>query len=180
MSDNVRFFYPPGYYVRQASLPWEMEGMFDLRRRVFVDEQGIFNQHDRDRIDASAAHLVAISTYAHEAYSVVGTVRIHEPEPGIWWGSRLAVDTRYRKEGRLGTELIRLAVRSANAQGCETFFAHVQMQNVVLFQRMHWHALEEVEFHGMPHMRMAADLDHYPPETNPKLGWYHKPLRAAA
>ena len=80
----------------------------------------------------------------------------------------------------LGTELIRLAVCTANARGCDTFLAHVQMQNVPLFRRLKWNILEEVELHGVSHARMSADLDYYhPPCEDPKAGWFMKPGRRA-
>jgi putative N-acetyltransferase (TIGR04045 family) len=180
MALNVIPFHSPGYFIRAASTHWETKGALDLRKRVFVDEQGIFDVHDQDDIDSIATHLVAISTIAHEAHSVVGTVRIHQAEPGIWWGSRLAVDPAYRNVGRLGAELISLAVRSANARNCRVFYANVQTQNVVLFRRMRWQCLKEVNCHGVEHMLMSADLSRYPPQYHPENGWYHRPQKIAA
>ncbi|MCQ0988183.1 MSMEG_0567/Sll0786 family nitrogen starvation N-acetyltransferase [Jiella marina] len=164
-------FLCPGYFIRAASAPWEHAGAAALRHRVFVDEQKLFEGHDRDAIDADATTLVALSTYAHEADEVVGTVRIHEAEPGLWWGSRLAVDSRFRHTSRLGKELIRLAVSTANGRGCHTFLAHVQAQNVPLFQKLHWALEEEVDLHGAPHARMQADLRAYPPIADPEAGF---------
>ena len=94
---------------------------------VFCDEQRIFAGDDRDDIDDYATTIVALSIVrASPPTSVVGTVRIHEAEPGIWWGSRLAVAPGYRRIGAIGTSLIRLAVCSAHALGCRRFLAHVQ------------------------------------------------------
>lgn len=174
-----RPFHCPGYYIREASRPFEAEGAAALRRRVFVDEQRVFQGNDRDDIDLIASHLVALSTYAHESDLVVGTVRIHEAEPRQWWGSRLAVARDCRQVGRLGAELIRLAVSTANARGCDRFLAHVQKQNVVLFRRLHWRVLNEVDLHGKPHVLMEAALDRYPPCADPVAGWYHKARRLA-
>ncbi|MFP3534813.1 GNAT family N-acetyltransferase, partial [Burkholderia sp. SIMBA_042] len=66
--------------------------------------------------------------------TVVGTVRIHESEPSVWFGSRLAVHDAFRGHSRIGATLIRLAVSSAHALGCRRFLAHVQSQNVPLFR----------------------------------------------
>jgi putative N-acetyltransferase (TIGR04045 family) len=181
MMEHIRAqFHCPGYYIREAATPWEARGVADLRHRVFVDEQAIFATHDRDEIDLVATHLAALSTYAHEADAVVGTVRIHEAKPRLWWGSRLAVDRDFRQVGRLGTELIRLAVRTARTRGCDTFLAHVQKQNEVLFRRLHWQSLGEVELHGVLHVKMQADLDRYPPLADPAAGWYHPMRRGIA
>ena len=173
-------FQSPGYFIRAASLPWEAEGAADLRKRVFVDEQKLFKDHDKDDIDLIATHLVAISTVAHHEDKVVGTVRIHEAEPRIWWGSRLAVDSDFRHVGKLGAELIRLAVRTANTRGCDSFNAHVQKQNVLLFRRLKWKAIDEIDLHGVSHARMSAELSYYPPLDNPVSGWYHKVRKVAA
>ena len=173
-------FHSPEFLIRAASEGWELQGAAALRHRVFCLEQGIFAVHDRDAVDLRAEPLVAISTYAAEPHQVVGTVRIHEEEPGLWWGSRLAVAPEFRKAGRLGAELIRLAVSTAHGRGCETFLAHVQRQNVPLFRRMHWELIEEVELHGTAHARMRADLRFYPPFADPATGWSARMRSAAA
>lgn len=168
---DPRIFLSPDFIIRAAAHPWELSGIAELRRQVFVDEQGIFKDHDRDAIDASALPLAAISTIASEADQVVGTVRIHEEAPRLWRGSRLAVAQTHRRMGRLGAELIRLAVCTAHGRGCDRFLAQVQIQNVALFKRLHWSPLREIEFHGMPHMEMEADLTAYPAIPDPFVGW---------
>ncbi|MEN8831433.1 MSMEG_0567/Sll0786 family nitrogen starvation N-acetyltransferase [Pacificibacter sp.] len=168
---NPRIFLSPDFIIRAAAKPWELNGVEALRRQVFVDEQGIFKDHDRDAIDAIAMPLAAISTLASEADQVVGTVRIHEEAPRLWRGSRLAVTESHRRMGRLGAELIRLAVCTAHGRGCDRFLAQVQMQNVRLFKRLHWTPLQEVNVHGVPHMEMEADLNAYPAITDPFVGW---------
>ena len=59
---ELRPFRCPGYYIRAASKPFEARGAAALRHRVFVEEQRIFADHDRDEIDLIATHLVALST----------------------------------------------------------------------------------------------------------------------
>ncbi|WP_019953930.1 MSMEG_0567/Sll0786 family nitrogen starvation N-acetyltransferase [Yoonia vestfoldensis] len=172
-------FVTPEFLIRLATESWEIGGAASLRHRTFVAEQGIFAGHDRDAIDRTALPLVAVSTMASEADEVVGTVRIHEDSPGIWWGSRLAVAPDYRRVGRLGAELIRLAVGTAHARGCTAFLAHVQMQNVALFEKLKWRSLGEHDLHGHPHMQMQADLAAYPPVIDPARGWMALTRRAA-
>ncbi|AMY68405.1 MSMEG_0567/Sll0786 family nitrogen starvation N-acetyltransferase [Frigidibacter mobilis] len=159
------------YLICAASEPWQFAGAEDLRCRVFVQEQQLFTGHDRDAIDALAVPLVAIAEDAPGGPQVVGTVRIHEAAPGVWWGSRLAVASAWRRVGKLGSELIRLAVGAARAQAATEFHAHVQRQNVVLFRRLHWTETAEVELHGRPHAHMLASLDRYSPISDPAAGW---------
>jgi putative N-acetyltransferase (TIGR04045 family) len=172
-------FVTPEFLIRLATQSWEIGGAASLRHRTFVTEQKLFADHDRDAIDRTALPLVAVSTMASEADEVVGTVRIHEECPGIWWGGRLAVAPDYRRVGRLGAELIRLAVGTAHARGCTAFFAHVQMQNVVLFENLNWQSIGQQYLHGHPHMKMQADLAAYPAVTDPARGWMALTRRAA-
>ncbi len=171
-------FISPEVLIRAATESWELKGAANLRHEVFVDEQGIFNDNDRDAIDTEALSLVAIATVAAEPAHVVGTVRIHQASPGIWWGSRLAVAPSWRRVGRVGTELIRLAVSTANGLGCDEFHAHVQLQNVPLFARLHWEPVEKVDLHGVAHMHMVASLAHYPAVCDPAAGWSSRVRRA--
>jgi putative N-acetyltransferase (TIGR04045 family) len=177
--DPFKPFLASDFQVKFATEHWEQRGAAALRREVFCTEQGVFTGDDRDEIDEVAIPIVAVSLLGVAADEVVGTVRIHQPEPGLWWGSRLAVGANYRRVGMLGVSLIRLAVSAANARGCRTFLAHVQAQNVPLFQKLNWESLEEIELHGMPHHRMRADLAAYPPNTTPETGFRSLAKRAA-
>lgn len=167
------------FQVKFATSSWERQQAHALRRAVFCQEQQIFKDDDRDAIDEYATPIVALSMLGVAADRLVGTVRIHEEEPGVWWGSRLAVHEDFRKIGALGATLIRLAVSSAHAMGCHTFLANVQIQNGLLFRRLHWDVLAEVEIHGKPHLSMKADLDFYPPCITPEAGFIALPKKAA-
>jgi putative N-acetyltransferase (TIGR04045 family) len=167
----IRNFLPGAYRIKFATDPWEHAGMALLREQVFCSEQGIFSGSDRDLIDETAIPIVALSYNAVMLDEVAGTVRIHEPEPGLWFGSRLAVDGSHRRAGVLGPALIRLAVTTASARGAHTFLAHVQSANAPLFHRLHWKTLYEETIHGRPHHFMQADLDHYRPWPHGDIGF---------
>ena len=158
----VEVFTPTEFRVKWATQAWEEREAHKLRRAVFCVEQGIFLGDDRDAIDDQAQLLVAMVCVGGMPDQVVGTVRIFEDSPGVWIGSRLAVHAAFRNHSRLGATLIRLAVSSAQALGCRTFLAHVQSQNVPLFERLNWRSLKEEMLHGRPHHLMQADLNAYP------------------
>lgn len=172
----------PVYRIRWADTRREKDAAFGLRRAVFCEEQQLFAGDDRDAIDDVAQLLVALKTdpdLPAEPGEVVGTVRIHESEPGVWYGSRLAVAAPYRRQGRIGATLIRLAVSSAHAIGCRRFLAHVQSQNVPLFRRLHWTTLQEEVLLGRCHHLMEADLNYYPPCHTPLSGLVIEERRAS-
>jgi putative N-acetyltransferase (TIGR04045 family) len=158
------FFFTPGEYrIEQACTPWQQARCFSLRRQVFCQEQGIFKTDDRDEIDSHAIHLAASSCMFGHADEIIGTVRIHQPEPGLWWGSRLAVAKPYRRIGGLGAALIKLAVGTAKFHGAEIFLAHVQAPNRQLFESLDWRVQDSKTLHGVPHYLMQADLAAYAP-----------------
>jgi len=178
--DEPSDFVPCEFRVKWAEGAWEREQAHALRRAVFCVEQGIFVGDDRDTIDLQAQSIVALSLVGGAPDALVGTVRIHEEAPGRWWGSRLAVHAAFRHHGRIGATLIRLAVSSAHARGCEVFLAHVQSQNVPMFERLHWRALGSEVLHGRPHERMQAELEHYPPCSDPFAGFVTRSTGARA
>jgi len=156
-------FQPGAFLIKPAEQDWERRQAMAMRRQVFCEEQGLFAGDDRDAVDDHARLLVAVTLLGGMSDQVVGTVRIHERTPGTWYGSRLAVARSLRRHAGLGSGLIELAVRSAHGLGARVFLAHVQSQNVPLFERLHWHSLEQVQLHGRPHAFMRADLGCYPP-----------------
>lgn len=161
--DEPVAYAPSGFLVRQAVQRWERDEVHALRRAVFCIEQGLFVGDDRDAIDDRAQMLVAMSCIGGMPDQVVGTVRIHEASPGLWWGSRLAVHAAFRSQGHVGATLIRLAVTRARAQGCLTFMAHVQAQNEKLFHKLHWRTTGALSIHGRAHVEMQPDFAFYPP-----------------
>ncbi len=154
-------FMPGEYRIEAARQDWQIAGCLALRRQVFCQEQKIFELDDRDAVDDACLLLAATACMFGHGDAVVGTVRIHQPEPGLWWGSRLAVALPFRRVGGLGAALIRLAVGTAKAQGAETFLAHVQAQNVKLFESLDWRGLDEKLIHGHKHVLMSADIAAY-------------------
>lgn len=162
---------PCAFRVKWADTAWEIGQARRLRRDVFCTEQGLFEDNDTDSVDHQAQTLVAVSYLGAMPDQVVGTVRIHTTEPGVWWGSRLAVERGFRHHSGLGATLIQLAVSSAHARGCSIFLAHVQSQNTPLFERLHWTALQHLDIYGHPHDLMQANLQHYPPCYDPIQGF---------
>jgi len=144
---------------------------WQLRSRIFCQEQHLFEQHDRDDLDAIAYPIAAVNHGAERGGDVVGVVRILEKSPRLWYGGRLGVDADFRRHNQIGKGLIWKAVTTANGWGCDRFLATVQIQNVRFFQRLHWRSTDELEIRGITHHLMEADLAYYQParERRPQL-----------
>ena len=146
-----------------------IQGYWSLRRDIFCSEQHVFEESDRDELDAIAYQIAALhhcSDPEHDDAAetdVVGVVRIVETEPRLWYGGRLGVHADFRRHNQIGKGLIWKAVTTANGWGCDRFLATVQIQNVRFFRRLHWASIDELEIRGIPHHLMEADLDYYLP-----------------
>ncbi|MFQ6538868.1 MULTISPECIES: MSMEG_0567/Sll0786 family nitrogen starvation N-acetyltransferase [Aphanothece] len=140
-----------------------LPGYWDLRSRIFCEEQHLFEASDRDELDDAAYPIVALAHGSLRAGDVVGVVRIAELSPGVWQGGRLGVDAGFRRHNQIGKGLIWKAVTTAHGWGCDRFLATVQRQNVPFFRRLHWRSLEQLELRGIPHHLMEADLAYYRP-----------------
>lgn len=134
----------------------ELKEAFALRREVFVEEQGLFQDTDRDEEDVRSIHLVAV-----KEGSVIGTVRVFPVKglPGHWVGGRLAIKRSCRANGA-GEALVREAVRTVKNMQCIRFSAMIQEENVSFFERLGWRAVSgSIIYRGKPHRMMEADLD---------------------
>lgn len=180
LGNPLPHFAPSDFLFKIARTPAELKAFWRLRRDIFCREQRIFQESDRDEFDETMIPIVCTSLLMGMEDQVVGVVRIDQREPGLWWGSRLGVNRDFRHLhsmsasvsqrnrqpsafGSIGAGLIYKAVTTAQALGCHTFLATVQSQNARFFQRLHWQRLEEIQIYGLPHMKMRADLKHYPP-----------------
>ncbi|VEP18189.1 putative N-acetyltransferase, MSMEG_0567 N-terminal domain family [Hyella patelloides LEGE 07179] len=152
------------YQFKLALSPTEIAAYYQLRQEIFCQEQGIFQQSDRDEDDTIAYPIIAINN----KNQVVGVVRIYETRSRLWYGGRLGVHQDYRRVGRIGKGLIDKAVTTANAWGCDRFLATVQLPNVRFFQRLHWNSLAEMTICDRPHHLMEAQLNFYPPNDEPR------------
>jgi len=154
---------------------WQLREYFALRRAVFVREQGMFADTDRDAFDAHALHLVAMATSAGVCDEVVGVVRIYEQAEGTWYGGRLAVTPRYRRCREVGSALTQAAVGAARGLGATRFLATVQADNVAFFERLCFRVLAPASVCGRPHQVMEAPLDAFAVPS-----WIERAARSAA
>jgi putative N-acetyltransferase (TIGR04045 family) len=142
---------------RPALTPDELDAHYRIRHEVFVEEQRLFAGTDRDAYDADpdVVHVLALLNG-----NPVGTVRLFPLDRAdrLWQGDRLAVLRAARIHG-LGRPLVRFAVKTAGERDGRVMVAHIQLQNVALFERLGWHKHGDVEVYvGVHHQPMAIDL----------------------
>jgi len=134
---------------------------FEVRHRVFVQEQGVFPSTDRDAHDEAPTTVHVLGLCGEVAGGAVRLYPIDDDE-GLWKGDRLAVLPLFRSgavKGGMGGPLVRFAVRTARERGGSRMLAHIQPPNVTFFEHLGWFRLGGlVPYAGMPHQMMAIDL----------------------
>jgi len=149
---------PDRVVLRSVGDAAELAAHHEIRRAVFVAEQGVFTDSDADRHDdaVDTVHVLGLVDGVP-----AGTVRLfpRDGDPGgVWQGDRLAVLPPFRTVG-LGGPLVRFAAATAAARGGCLMIAHVQLPNETFFRRLGWTRRGEPELYaGFPHLLMDIDL----------------------
>jgi putative N-acetyltransferase (TIGR04045 family) len=155
LGDGSTLARQPDFHIEQADGP-AMDAYRRLRRKVFVEEQGLFEDHDGDDRDDDPRTIVLVAL--DRAGCVVGGVRLGPvdggPDIGWWTGARLVVARGARGPASIGAALVRAACARAEAEGVLRFEATVQKRGEVLFRRIGWTSVRQVTFAGAPHALM--------------------------
>lgn len=147
---------PPRFVIEATSERGCLYAYRLLRRRVFVEEQGLFEDDDLDFRDEDPRTVVLVAR--NPAGVVIGGVRLGPagdgPDIGWWRGSRLVVDPGVRGAPGVGPALVRAACAYAEAAGVLRFEADVQERAVGMFTRLGWRAVRPARVAGRPHRTM--------------------------
>lgn len=140
--------------VRRARDRLELDAALALREEVFVVEQGVTPEGDRDGRDDEAIQLVA----SDEEGAIVGTCRVLIEADAARFG-RLAVRAAHRRRG-IASALLAEAEREARAAGAQTMLLHAQTDALRLYETTGYEPrgerfLEE----GLEHQAMEKRLD---------------------
>ncbi|MGD9528817.1 MSMEG_0567/sll0787 family protein [Pseudonocardia sp.] len=147
---------PPRFTVERTDA---VLAYHDLRREVFVGEQGVFAHDDRDDHDEDP-RLVVLAAHAPDG-RYLGGVRLGPvtgTDIGWWFGGRLAVTPEGRRVGGVGAALVRAAVAHAEAAGALRFDATVLPANERFFARLGWQRVRSVQVAGRRHVLMRRPM----------------------
>jgi predicted GNAT family N-acyltransferase len=131
-----------------------------VREVVFIEEQSVPEDMERDEEDRHAYHLLAV-----DKGHAIGTgrlVTLKESPPGETgqWGrvGRMAVLQAYRKSG-VGSRLLTMFEAEARKRGFAGIMLHAQLTAMEFYKRHgyepHGAVFEEA---GMPHLEMKRRL----------------------
>jgi len=149
----------PAIAVRDAGTDARLlVGYHRLRRRAFVEQQGLFSGHDLDEHD-DARSATAVLVAVEPGGEVVGGVRLHpelaHPDLGWWSGSRLVCAPKLGiRRGEIGAALVRSACATALQRGALRFDAQVQARHERFFRKLGWERVGTTEVARRPHVAM--------------------------
>jgi len=98
----------------------ELQGAFQVRRRVFVEEQGVPEDEEYDDCDSEALHIVA-----KEGDRVIGTARVQFLTDNHAKIERMAVLIPFRRKG-IGTKIMTLLDEELKNRQVEQVVLHAQ------------------------------------------------------
>lgn len=138
--------------VRAVTTSADRAAAYDVRRRVFQDEQGVPAELEFDADDDVAAHVIA-----EVDGTVVGTGRVvlhvHYAKIG-----RMAVLPQWRNHG-IGGALLSALLHAAAQRGAPRAVLHAQVHALGFYARAGFSAVgEEFDEAGIPHRRMERAL----------------------
>jgi predicted GNAT family N-acyltransferase len=129
-----------------------MPAVFALRRQVFVVEQAVPPELERDEFDPIAIHLVAL-----RGNDVIGTLRLVVSGSSAKVG-RMAVLAADRKNG-VGTRLMDRAAEIAETMGVKEIELHAQLSAQPFYARLGYREEGEVfEEAGIAHVTMRKAI----------------------
>ena len=134
--------------VKVLAATWQddQQQLMSVRRRVFVEEQGIPESEEMDEMDPTCRHALAYAATG----DLAGTGRL-APSGKI---GRIAVLPHYRRRG-IGAAIVVHLVNQATELGLPQVYLHAQADSVGFYERLGFRAegpvFDEV---GIPHRRM--------------------------
>lgn len=141
--------------VRVSADDPEFEDAMAVRIGVFVEEQGVPAEIERDEHEAESEHFVAYRD--GRAREAVGTTRLREKD-GLAKIERVAVLQSARGEG-WGERLMDAAEERARERGFDEVLLHAQSQVEEFYQRLGYETVgDEFDEAGIPHVEMRKPL----------------------
>ena len=143
-----------------VATPDDWPEVVDLRTRVFVGEQGVPPEIERDDRDTGAVHVVSRARTGELAGRVVATGRLLLPEDGSGTAGigRMAADPSVRGLGH-GAAVLAELHRQAALRGATAVELHAQITARRFYERAGYTAVgEEYREAGIAHVTMRCDL----------------------
>jgi predicted GNAT family N-acyltransferase len=140
----------PDFSILMTDWAHEQARLSQVRRAVFIDEQGVPEELEWDADDAGSLHFLVTDT----AGQAIGCARLL-PDGHI---GRMAVLPPWRGRG-VGQALLAAVIEAARARGHDTLRLSAQTHAAAFYARAGFVAVgDEYEEAGIPHIAMQMPL----------------------
>jgi len=136
-------------HVKRVSSKKEMAQAYDIRMRVFVQEQGVPAEIELDRDDNRAIHFLALVSG-----KPAGTARLVKNRGAVKIG-RMAVLKPFRRKG-VGKTLLRQAIATAKKLHANKIYLHAQVAVTGFYEKQNFRCAGPIfDEAGIPHRKMV-------------------------
>ncbi len=140
--------------------PGDLAAALAIREVVFIEEQAVPQDIERDDQDETAFHVLAMKGgHAVGTGRLVATQTPPDGEKGKWGRiGRMAVLASHRKGG-VGQQILSALEQHAQEQGLEGIVLHAQVMSKGFYEKEGYEPFGAVfDEAGMPHVKMSKTL----------------------
>lgn len=137
----------------------ELERGLEIRRIVFIEEQGVAKDLELDGLEADCVHFLVWPGDEAQVEAAVGTARLWIDSEGRAKAQRVAVLAAARGSGA-GRALMRAVEAQAAAGGHASLHLGAQVSAMPFYERLGYRPYGDAfDDAGIPHRMMRLDLD---------------------
>ena len=126
---------------------------YSIRKRVFIEEQGVPEEMEIDEFDLNALHALA---YADS--ECIGTARLVTLTGSVGRIGRMAVLPNHRGHG-IGKQLLGALLKACQSQGIKQIELHAQVKVIPFYQQFGFITQGDVyDEAGIPHRDMILRI----------------------
>jgi len=139
--------------VKKVTTPKELKDAQEVRRQVFIEEQGINRETDIDGLDQNSDHIII-----YDNNTPVGTARIRYKNGVQAKLERIAVLKPHRGRG-IGKRIIEASLGLAKTKGALEVILDSQQSAAGFYEKLGFRQTREpFEEVGIPHIAMTKKL----------------------
>jgi len=129
---------------------------YSIRKRVFIEEQGVPEEMELDEFDLNARHALA---YADS--ECIGTARLVTLPGNLGRIGRMAVLPKYRGQG-VGRLLLETLLKASQSQDIKQVELHAQVSVIPFYEQYGFIAQGDIyDEAGIPHRDMILRISQY-------------------
>ena len=126
---------------------------YSIRKRVFVEEQGVPQEMELDEFDLNAQHALA-----YTGSECIGTARLVTLAGSMGRIGRMAVLPKYRGQG-IGKQLLQTLLKASQSQAIKQVELHAQVTVITFYEQFEFIAQGDIyDEAGIPHRDMILRI----------------------